>query len=79
MKDTSILYFLAFFKHAMNTKLGTEFESVCLFHKRNLFFLREEVICMSVKMALTAKETASSVFQLIQELDTANRKKGAFV
>ena len=33
MKDAPILYFLAFFNHVRNTNLGTEFESVCLFHK----------------------------------------------
>ena len=34
-----------------------------------------KVICMSVKMAITTRKTASCVFQLIQVLDTANRKK----
>ena len=34
---------------------------------------------MSVKMAVTTKKTSSCVFQLVQVLDTANRKKGSFV
>ena len=34
---------------------------------------------MSVKMALTAKKTASCVFQLIQVLDTASIKNWSFV
>ena len=77
MKYEKYTYFilLAFFKHVMNTNLGTEFECVCLVHKLTMFLFREKAICMSVKMAVTTKKTASCVFQLIQVLDTANRKK----
>ena len=45
----------------MITNLGTEFEPVFLFHKLNMFLLREKVICVSVKMTLITKETALCV------------------
>ena len=42
----------------MNINLGTEFESVCLFHKLNMFVLREKIIYLSVKMTITTKKAA---------------------
>ena len=62
----------------MNTNLGTEFESLCLFHKLNVFLLRETVICISVKMAITTKKIASYVFQLIQVLKSSKKLNAIF-
>ena len=76
MKDIPILCLLAFFKYVTKTNLGTEFKSVCLFRKLNMFLLGEKAICMSVKMALTTKKLPLGAFHLIQVLDTANKKRG---